>query len=570
MKIKNQGETISCLKIYPSTLRIKYNLIEVDVINCASIYIDGIPNEMECFENLEILTNFKNCIVTFDIRMQDIRKEMAELTEVIADARSEIRMVGNNQRDIEVLKDIEQKAAKLRREIQLKNERAFGLRVYVVTHNQNTTLLNENIRKIQTKLYSKGYLSKIANFRHHEAYKKALPILINDKESFTTVLGSGVAKWIPVYNSNIIHENGVLYGVNENKICIYDIFHAENLNHNMFVIGGSGAGKSYFIKLLLLRHSCIGIRQIIIDIEGEYESIVLFLGGKIITQDNINILYIPEGFAKKNIKDFLLKKIEQIISIVGKETIINDKEREILTEEIKKLYKEYGITSDLQSLYVENDICLEKQYKNEEHYPNLLNLISQMENKNDRKKLLQKLVNNKIFHYVQKVNKNENREDRIILFKIDNYNKDYIELIFAYVEQYYGKKLLIYIDEMWKLITKFNNHNIKNKILELFKTVRKRNAGIIAITQDINDFISDSGGDFGKSIINNSFTKVFFKLEYIDMESLYKIGIIDNEKIEVIKMLSRGEAFMTVGNEYMNIKIEANEMESRLVGGNFG
>ncbi|MDD4375285.1 MAG: DUF87 domain-containing protein [Clostridia bacterium] len=557
-------------EIYPSKIKIKYDYIEVDVTNCVAMHIEKIPNKMECFENIDILTIFKNSIVAFDIRKQDIRKEIAKLTEVIADTRAEIKMIGGNQRDIESLKDLEQKAVNLRREIQLKNESIFGLRGYLLAYNQNINLLNENVRKIQTKLYSRGYLSKIANFRHQEAYKRTLPILINNKkENFNTVIGSEIARWITIYNSNLIHEKGVLYGVNENKICIYDIFDNGNLNYNMFVIGGSGAGKSYFIKLLLLRHLCMGIRQIIIDVEGEYENIVIFLGGKIITQENINVLFIPEDFAKKNIKDFLIKKIEQIITIVEKEVNINEKERVVLKEEIKSLYKKHGITTNLQSLYIKNDISLEKQYRKESDYPNLLNLISQMENKKERKELLKKLVKNKIFKYVSKTKRKESNEDTLILFKVDNYSSDYIDLIFYYIEQYYGKKLLIYIDEMWKLITRFTNYNIKNRILELFKTVRKRNAGIIAITQDISDFISDSGGDFGKGIVNNSFTKIFFKLEYIDVESLYKIGIIDNEKIENIKMLSRGEAFMTVGNEYMNIKIEANKMEKRLIGGNF-
>jgi type IV secretory pathway VirB4 component len=57
----------------------------------------------------------------------------------------------------------------------------------------------------------------------------------------------------------------------------------------------------------------------------------------------------------------------------------------------------------------------------------------------------------------------------------------------------------------------------------LYKTIRKLNAAIVTITQDISDFFSKDMGIYGKSIFNNSFIKMFFKVEYSDSEILQKM-----------------------------------------------
>ena len=91
-----------------------------------------------------------------------------------------------------------------------------------------------------------------------------------------------------------------------------------------------------------------------------------------------------------------------------------------------------------------------------------------------------------------------------------------------------NEKSLIYIDEIWRLIRK--SEMLSNYIFDLYKTIRKKNAGIVTITQDISDFFSVENSNFGKSIFNNSFMKAFFKLEYQDFELLKSVGIMNDEE----------------------------------------
>ena len=60
----------------------------------------------------------------------------------------------------------------------------------------------------------------------------------------------------------------------------------------MIIFGTSGAGKSFFIKLQILRYRLMGIDQYVIDPEREYEKITESLEGTIFKmRPNIEYIY---------------------------------------------------------------------------------------------------------------------------------------------------------------------------------------------------------------------------------------------------------------------------------------
>ena len=126
---------------------------------------------------------------------------------------------------------------------------------------------------------------------------------------------------------------------------------------------------------------------------------------------------------------------------------------------------------------------------------------------------------------------------------------------------------LVYIDEVWKYVTHSNNNIFLKYIFELFKTIRKLNTGIIIITQDISDLFDKKNVNYGKSILNNCFFKVVFKLDFNDVNVLSKISGIDNEILEEIKLLNKGEAMVAFNNNNTRILIEATNYEKELIEG---
>ena len=80
-------------------------------------------------------------------------------------------------------------------------------------------------------------------------------------------------------------------------------------NANMCVFGTSGAGKSFYIKLLILRYRLLGIEQYVIDPEREYNKIAESLDGTLIklgpsSDTYMNILDIREESLEEGARIF--------------------------------------------------------------------------------------------------------------------------------------------------------------------------------------------------------------------------------------------------------------------------
>ena len=77
-------------------------------------------------------------------------------------------------------------------------------------------------------------------------------------------------------------ERGVLYGIakHNHSPVIFDPFDPSLENANAVVFAKSGAGKSYFTKLMALRNLLVGVDFLVIDPEDEYRTLCDAVGGQ--------------------------------------------------------------------------------------------------------------------------------------------------------------------------------------------------------------------------------------------------------------------------------------------------
>src|SRR5205807_2189397 len=94
---------------------------------------------------------------------------------------------------------------------------------------------------------------------------------------------SALAATFPFTGNDLSENRGLLYGLNPatRSPVVLDRFGLEN--HNAVVFATSGAGKSYLVKVELMRARLAGIEAAVIDPEGEYAAIVEELGGSVAT-----------------------------------------------------------------------------------------------------------------------------------------------------------------------------------------------------------------------------------------------------------------------------------------------
>ena len=185
--------------------------------------------------------------------------------------------------------------------------------------------LEYNLNKIEGITQSKGMQTIRANFREEEIFLSCLPIMENNikiKEAARrNILTSGIISTYPFISSTIFDENGVFIGTNiyNNSLVFIDRFDTNKYkNANICIFGTSGAGKSFYTKLLILRYKLIGIKQYIIDPDREYSKLCNELKGTQIkigpnSSTYINILDIRKESIEEGETGYLATKIGKLI-----------------------------------------------------------------------------------------------------------------------------------------------------------------------------------------------------------------------------------------------------------------
>lgn len=539
----------------PFDIKIKYNMILINGMYQAILTVVG-------YENVEFLTTmgeiFKDTKIqiSFNIKKQISSEFLKKLATVITTSGSEIKSINNNQIDSDIIKNNKKEAEEIKKKIQIDEEQVFLVETYIKIYAQNEKEILSKVKNIVNKLYISNITVRPCNFRQKEAYVSMFPLARTNKtiSKYTENIftSESLAMIFPFFSKDIYDSDGVILGSANNRMCRFSLLSDKNLNYNMCVFGSSGAGKSYYIKLNILRNLYKGINQIIIDPEGEYVDLVKYLGGKVYTIDTYNPLYIEETYACSN-SDFLNKKINSILKYLNiRFNYISDENDK---EKIKKLYLKYGITDNKESVYISGDkekIYIKGKYK--EKFPTLKELLDLFNIKcNLADKMESERMSNLICINVQSTNTEKTKQEM----------KLFIPKIYELIKQ----DTLIYFDEIWKCISMGTDRSILEEIYNMFKTLRKRKSGIICISQDIGDLFSLDNGNLGKSILNNSYTKVFFKLEYSDTEKLTNLALTEELVKNRVFSLERGSAYIKQGNSNFLLQVRANKYEEKLIKG---
>ena len=148
-----------------------------------------------------------------------------------------------------------------------------------------------------------------------------LALVTGSKEAARrNILTSGLLSTYPFISSTIFDSEGIFIGTNiyNNSMVFIDRYNTQKYkNANMCIFGTSGAGKSFYTKLLILRYKLLGIKQYIIDPDREYSNICKELEGTLIkigptSETYINVLEIRKESIEEGEKGYLATKISKL------------------------------------------------------------------------------------------------------------------------------------------------------------------------------------------------------------------------------------------------------------------
>ena len=523
-----------------------------------------------------------NLNISMFYEKQDSYRIIKELTYHIGNVGLEVKGNHENRQDIDIATSIYGDAKYIRKEMQVNNEEIYYLYIYLLVYAEDIKELEYLVSKIEGISQSKGLQTRRANFGQEEIFKSCLPIMENNilvkNVTKRNILTSSIVSTYPFISSSIFDKEGIFVGTNiyNHSLVFIDRYDTQKYkNANICIFGTSGAGKSFYTKLLILRYRLMGIKQYIIDPEREYVNINNKLKGtRIIIGPNsntyINILEIRKESIEDGENGYLATKIGKLIGffnlIFGE---LNEEEKAILEEKIIEVYKIKNINFNDKTLYKN------KKFKTTKDMPILedfYNILNDEKTKKFKIKLLPFIKGSfKFFNNYTNIELNK----KLIIADVYELGEENMKYgMYLFTELFWDKikinrkiKKAIYLDEIWRLIGVTSNKDVAKFIYKIFKTIRKYGGSSVAITQDISDLFSLEDGIYGKSILNNSSIKTFFALEEENIKILSEYSnLSEKEKIE-IKSLKRGECLMFVGEDHILTKIECSKEEAEIVKG---
>jgi hypothetical protein len=172
-------------------------------------------------------------------------------------------------------------ALTLEEQVLVEEERLFLLEVFVSLAAPTLEQLDLGWQQLLTTMAELGCGVVPLTHRHVDGWRATAPTGVSPFGWGREMTASALATGFPFLRSSLSAENGVLLGpsVISRELVLVNPFDRSNPNFNVVVLGTSGGGKSYTAKLLATRLALRGCRLRCIDPVGEYRALGRLLDG---------------------------------------------------------------------------------------------------------------------------------------------------------------------------------------------------------------------------------------------------------------------------------------------------
>ncbi|MFC2162761.1 VirB4 family type IV secretion system protein [Candidatus Altiarchaeota archaeon] len=167
--------------------------------------------------------------------------------------------------------------------VQEGTEKMFDISLYIDAKAYQKDDLAKITKQIKDNMNSLMITPKIPAYQMYQALRSVLPLGKDDLSVTRNITSSAAAACFPFAITSLeTHATGILIGFNEYNSIPIIIDPWAYSNPNILVLGTSGGGKSYAIKLLLMREFMEGVNINIIDPQAEYADLIRTFNGDII------------------------------------------------------------------------------------------------------------------------------------------------------------------------------------------------------------------------------------------------------------------------------------------------
>ena len=524
--------------------------------------------------------------------------ESMEQRKIIQNAmrRNKLKSGGNDVNEtIEAegnLQDVVELLANLRKN----KEPLLHCSVFIELKAKNMDALKELQSEIAMELTRSKISIDRLTLRQKEGFISVLPVGANQfGAQYERVLpASSVANLYPFNFSGKTDPQGIYIGRDKfgsNVLVDFDRRAEDKTTSNILILGNSGQGKSYLLKLILTNIRESGKSIICLDPESEYEEICTNLGGCYI--DFLSGRYIINPLEPKawsdSVEEFdtntpeAFKKVTRLSQHIAflKDFFRSYKDfsdTQIDTIEIllSKLYARFGITDST-----------DYNKMNPSEYPIMEDFYSLCEEEfltydNKRKYLYTEETLQEVCLGIHSMcvgaeskyfNGHTNiTDDAFLVFGVKGLldtNKRLKNAMLFNILSFMSNQLLdkgntaASIDELYLFLT---NMTAIEYIRNAMKRVRKKESSIILASQNIEDFLIPSIREFTKPLFSIPTHQFLFNAGQINPKEYMDALQVEPSEFELIKYPERGTCLYRCGNERYLLQVIAPDYKSTLFG----
>ena len=513
-----------------------------------------------------------------------------------ADRRNKLKSGSNNINETIAAEKNLQDVIELLANLRQNREPLLHCAVFIELRARN----QEKLRELQSEISLELTRSKISvdrlTLRQREGFLSVLPVGTNQfGAQFERVLpASSVANLYPFNFSGKADSRGLYIGRDKygsNVVVDFDRRAEDKTNSNILILGNSGQGKSYLMKLVLTNIRESGKSVICLDPEAEYEDICQALGGCYI--DFMSGAYIinplepkawtdgaveddptaPEAFRKATrlsqhiafLKDFFraykdftdaqIDTIEILLSKLYADFGITDE-----TDYSRLCPKDYPIMSDFYKLCMDEFEHYDREKKHlytEEILQNIcLGLHSMCAG-----------AESNYFNGYTNIT-----DSQFLVFGVKGLmdtNKRLKDTLLFNILSFMSNQLLgqgntaASIDELYLFLT---NMTAIEYIRNSMKRVRKQDSSVILASQNIEDFLIPSIREFTKPLFSIPTHQFLFNAGQINPKEYMDALQVEQSEFDLIKYPERGTCLFRCGNERYLLQVIAPDYKAALFG----
>jgi hypothetical protein len=463
--------------------------------------------------------------------------------------------------------------------------RLFRVGVYVSVHAATEAMLVEACAQVQAAAGSVLLRLEPVTHRHLQGWTSTLPLASDTVRIRRTLDTGALAAALPLASPDLPAPlpgdppatGGVLYGVNLASAGVITWDRWSQDNHNSVVLARSGAGKSYLVKLEVLRNLYDGVHVAVVDPEDEYTRLARAVDGTVVQLGapgvRLNPLDLPAADRRPGALTRRGLFLHTVVAVLassagsGARDGLSAQETAALDAAILDTYHAAGITADPATW--------------DTPAPLLADLAATLRAQRDpaAKTLAARLAPwvTGSFSGLFDGPTTTRPEGHLVVWSLRHLPDEVktagtllaLDAIWRAIDRpttrprHPGgprRRRLVVVDEAWTML---RQPSAAGWLFKMAKAARKRDAGLAVITQDAADVL---GTDLGQAVVANAATQVLMRQAPQAIDRVAEaFGLTDAER-GVLLAARRGEALLVAGSARVHFEVVSSAHEHFLAG----